>query len=427
MSRRQLHLRRTVLRIALLGACAVFPCMAAAQTAPAPASSAHSKDMGAMDMGSMDMSAMPGMDHGDMSGMAMPASSSTTAKPVAAPVKAKGMKSMPGMHHKHAHGMAMPASSTSAAKPAAASSGDDMGSMPGMQHEGMSGMDHDSMAGMEHGAMPAMHHGTPVPAANDHASMAGMPMGSAMAPMTMGAMQGGSAPPGARSPDYSDGIGYGSMAGMDMSDSAAQSMLLVDKLEAVHGRNAHGQSWDAEGWYGGDIDKLWLRSEGERSAGRLEDGSAEALWYHTLSTYWGSQLGVRHDLGEGPSRSWAAYGIEGLAPYWFELQATAYVGAAGRTAARLQADYDLRFTQRLVLQPELELNAYGKSDPARRIGRGISDVSFGLRLRYEITRQFAPYLGVNWIRRTGISAGYARDDHQPVLDRQIVAGLRLWF
>jgi len=264
--------------------------------------------------------------------------------------------------------------------------------------------------------MQGMHHGSIAPAKS--AGMSGM---------AMGVMQGGTAPPGARSADYSDGIGYGPMRGMDMQDNAPQSMLLVDQLEAFHSHDADGQSWEAEGWYGGDDDKLWLRTEGERSRERLADGDIEALWSHTIATYWGSQLGVRQDLGEGPNRHWAAFGVQGLSPYWFELEATGYVGDRGRTAARLRAEYELLFTQRLILQPELEVNLYGQSDPARRIGSGLSDAQLGLRLRYEINRQFAPYVGVVWTTRYGRTADFLRDDHQPVFDRQWIAGIRFWF
>jgi len=212
-----------------------------------------------------------------------------------------------------------------------------------------------------------------------------------------------------------------------MADNASMGMLLIDQLEAFHASDANGQTWEAEAWYGNDVNKLWLRTEGERSDGKLEDADLEAFWNRNIATFWSTQLGVRHDFGEGPSRTWAAFGVQGLSPYWFELEATVYVGQSGRTAARLRAEYELLLTQRLILQPEAEINLYGKDDPARRIGSGLSDVEAGLRLRYEVNRQFAPYIGVNLIRRVGSTADFAREDSQPVFDRQIVAGVRLWF
>ncbi|WP_234411303.1 copper resistance protein B [Rhodanobacter thiooxydans] len=414
---------RSVLLAALLLA---LPLAATAQSAPASSSTS-----------SMDISSMPGMDHGSMPGMTMPATASSTAKPatkapaekavkksIPAPstpashdmdgMKGMGHSTMPGMDHGAMSAMPMPAKPAASAAPIGDMSGMDHSSMPGMSSGAMQGMDHSGMAGTDHGAMPKKGQG-------DMADMGAMPG------MTMGPMQGGSAPADARSGDYSDGDAGSPVQGLHMHGSAPFGMLLIDQLEAFHGRDANGQSWEAQGWYGNDENKLWVRTEGERSRGKLEDGDLEAFWNHNIATFWSTQLGVRQELGEGPNRSWAAFGVQGLAPYWFELEATGYVGANGRTAARLRAEYELLFTQRLILQPEAEVNLYGKDDPQRRIGSGVSDVQFGLRLRYEIRRQFAPYIGVNWVRRIGTSADYARQDHQPVLDRQIVAGVRIWF
>ncbi len=275
---------------------------------------------------------------------------------------------------------------------------EDMSTMPGMDHGGMD-MTPQTAKGMDHGAMSGR---------------------------TKGPMQGGSPPPNARSPDYSDGVGYGAMKGMDMADNAPLGMLLIDQLETFHGKDGNGQTWEAQGWYGNDTNKLWIRTEGDRSRGKLEEGDVEAFWNRNVATYWSTQLGMRHDLS-GPGRNWVAFGIQGLAPYWFNLEATGYVGPAGRTAARLRAEYELLFTQRLILQPEFEVNAYGKSDPGRRIGSGLSDAQLGLRLRYEIRRQFAPYIGIVWTRRLGATADFARDDQQAIFDRQWVVGVRLWF
>jgi len=313
--------------------------------------------------------------------------------------------------------MDKPAASSSAAKPVPAS--DDMqkvNGMPGMDKPAAAPANPAPGKSVAHDAMAGMHHGSTTAAKAGDVSN-----------MRMGPMQGGSAPPDARSADYSGGIGYGPMRGMDMQDNAPQSMLLIDQLEAFHGKHANGQSWEAEGWYGNDDDKLWLRTEGERSRGRLDDGDIEALWNHTIASYWSSQLGLREDIGRGPDRDCAAFGVQGLSPYGFELEATGYLGDGGRTAARFRAEYDVLFTQRLILQPEFELNLYGQSDPARRVGSGLSDAELGLRLRYEISRRFAPYIGVIWTNRYGRTADFARDDRQVVLDRQWVAGIRFWF
>ena len=212
--------------------------------------------------------------------------------------------------------------------------------------------------------------------------------------------------------------------GMVMNDNPVVSLVRIDQLEVAGDGEAR---WEAQAWVGNDRDKLWLRSEGERQAGRLKEGDVEALWYRPFSAFWGRQLGLRHDIGEGPSRDWLALGVQGLAPYWFEVEATAYAGTEGRSAARLRAHYDLLLTQRLILQPEIEGNAYGRADPERGIGHGLSDARVGLRLRYEIRREIAPYLGLVQTQRFGDSAELARQAGEPARDTQVVAGLRLWF
>jgi copper resistance protein B len=266
-------------------------------------------------------------------------------------------------------------------------------------------------------------------AGHDMHDMHDMSSTSPMPDMKMGPMQGGAAPANARSPDWSDGVPASAMHGMDMmdmDDTAPVGMLLLDRLESFAGQGGHGQSWEAEGWYGNDTDKLWFRSEGEREDGRPSDGDAELFWSHAVATFWDTQLGVRRDIGEGPKRNWAAFGVQGLAPYWFELEATAYAGDGGRTAARVRAEYALLFTQRLILQPEIEVNAYGKDDIGRGLRSGVSSIEGGLRLRYEIRRSIAPYIGVSWEHLTGGTADLARDGGRRITDRRWVAGIRLW-
>lgn len=214
---------------------------------------------------------------------------------------------------------------------------------------------------------------------------------------------------------------------MQMDDQARFGKVLFDQLEWRTGAGSDAAVWDALAWYGGDYDKAWLKSEGTRNGGTTEDARVELLWDHIFARWWSVQTGVRHDFGEGPSRTWAAFGVQGLAPYWFDIEATAYVGEQGRTAARLKAEYELLFTQRLVLQSEAEANLYGKADAERGIGSGLSDLDLGLRLRYEIRREFAPYVGMTWTRRFGTTADLARAAGNDASEVQFVSGLRIWF
>jgi copper resistance protein B len=216
------------------------------------------------------------------------------------------------------------------------------------------------------------------------------------------------------------------LPGMDMEDVATYHFVWFDNLEAVEG-GEHGGAWDAQAWFGGDVDKLWLKSEGDYLDGRTQQAKLEALWAHAVLPYWDTQLGLRHDFGFGPAREWAALGIQGISPYWVDTEITAYVGEEGRTAARLKAEYDLYITQHLILKPEVELNAYGRADPARLLGAGLAEGEFELRLRYEFTRRFAPYAGFVYDRKFAGSAILARVAGQEFLQHRAVAGITFFF
>ncbi|MBE7217567.1 MAG: copper resistance protein B [Caulobacteraceae bacterium] len=185
--------------------------------------------------------------------------------------------------------------------------------------------------------------------------------------------------------------------------------------------------WEGEGWVGGDFDRLWLKSEGEVTHGRVEDGQQELYWSRPISTYFDAQLGGRYDLDDAPGRGWAALGVEGFAPYYFTVGAHAYVGDGGRAAFKLEGSNEIRFTQRLIMEPQAELNIYTQDDPARAIGTGPSDLDAGLRLRYEISRKFAPYAGLTYERKFGRTADYARAEGERVDDLRFTLGVRSWF
>lgn len=178
---------------------------------------------------------------------------------------------------------------------------------------------------------------------------------------------------------------------------------------------------------GGAYNRLVIKAEGEVSNGKLQESRTEVLWGHAIATFWDTQLGVRVDNGVGPDRGWLAFGVQGLAPYWFEVDATAYVGDQGRTAFRLGAEYELLLTQKLILQPRVELNMYGKSDTGRGIGSGLAETQAGVRLRYEFSRQFAPYIGVERASKFGQTADLAREDGEKSGVTRWVAGVRFWF
>lgn len=248
-------------------------------------------------------------------------------------------------------------------------------------------------------------------------------------------MQGGTAPADARDPNaYSGGLTlqtgpYAASVGpgLKLGDEHAFGSVLFDTLEVVRSGGKSSGAYDVLARFGRDYDKLVIKAEGDVAGGKLQDARTEALWSHAVSTFWDTQLGLRQDSGVGPDRTWLAFGVQGLAPYWFQLDAAAYVGNNGRTALRLSAEYELLITQRLVLQPRIEANFYGKSDPARDIGSGLSNVTSGVRLRYEFSRQFAPYVGVEWVNRFGATADMARAAGERTRNTRYVAGVRFWF
>ncbi len=216
---------------------------------------------------------------------------------------------------------------------------------------------------------------------------------------------------------------HASMAAHDMHDDAVFGYLLFDHLEAGEGT----QSWKTQGWLGTDLHRVWLRSEGERDDGRLEHADVELLYGRPVSPWWDLLAGVRHDMDGGGTRDFLAVGVQGLAPYKIEVAATAYVGESGRTAARIELEYETRLTGRLILQPSIEADLYGRDDPRRGLGPGLSTLESGLRLRYEFTRRFAPYVGVVREHAFGGTADLRRADGHPAADTRFVAGLRTWF
>ena len=225
---------------------------------------------------------------------------------------------------------------------------------------------------------------------------------------------------------YSGGYDFGPLK-LRLADELNVGSLLIDNLEAMRTNDSTSMEYDLQAWYGRTYDRAVLKAEGEVDAGRFKEARTELLWGHAVAVFWDTQLGVRYDSGEGPNRSWLAFGVQGLAPYWFNVDVAAYVGEAGRSALRLDAEYDLLLTQKLILQPKVETNIYGKSDAERGLGSGLSDITVALRVRYEIRREFAPYIGVEWVGKYSGTADYARATGQETAEVRAVAGVRFWF
>ena len=210
-------------------------------------------------------------------------------------------------------------------------------------------------------------------------------------------------------------------------DNSIQHYTLIDRLEISDADPGTHLEWQGRTWIGTDLNRLWLRSEGERSGGVLHGADMEVLYGRSIATWWDVVIGGRHDFKPGASQDFAAIGIIGTAPYKIELQATAYIGQGGQASARIEAEYQALLTNRLVLQPLVEVNLYAKDDARRGVGAGLSTVEAGLRLRYEITRRFAPYIGLVRERAFGETAGLRRAGGDAAQDTRFVAGLRVWF
>lgn len=277
------------------------------------------------------------------------------------------------------------------------------GSMPGMNmSEDHSGHDMAAMPGIEMTgtALPAGNAPAPKPPMDHYADRQFPPAAMTQSRMAMMHEQGGQA--------------------------FYQVMFNLAEVQVRQGRD--GYRWDGEAWFGGDINRLTIKSEGEGVFRQgIESAEVQALYSRAVGPFFNLQAGIRHDFRPSPSRTYATIGFEGLAPYWFEVEGAAFLSEKGDVLGRLEGYYDQRLTQRLVLQPRVELNLSAQNIPENRIGSGLVDAELGLRLRYEITRQFAPYVGVSYEAKTGRTADYARADGQDPTTTSLVAGVRIWF
>lgn len=213
-----------------------------------------------------------------------------------------------------------------------------------------------------------------------------------------------------------------------IEDRQIISFALIDRLEYAWGDDDDTHVWDAQGWIGGDWNKFWFKTEGENVVGgETEEAQFEALYARLIAPFWYLQAGLRHDTRPEPSRSYAAFGIQGLGLYWFEVDATTYASEEGDVSANFEAEYDFLLTQRLILQPRFETSIAANEVEELGVGRGFNDVALGLRLRYEIRREFAPYVGVAWSRKLGDTADIARREGADIESAAVVGGIRAWF
>lgn len=215
--------------------------------------------------------------------------------------------------------------------------------------------------------------------------------------------------------------------GHTVHDTSINYFVLFDQLEWQTGGGSDAFSWDTKGWVGQDINRFWFGTEGDRADGRTEEAQVNLLYGRAIARWWDVTAGVRLDTLPDTPRTALALGVQGLAPYWFEVEASAYIEPSGRTHVRVETEYDLLITNRLVLQPLVEFEVYGRPDRERLIGTGLSTGELGVRLRYEFRREFAPYIGIVWARKFFGTADLARAAGEDVAGTRLAVGVRTWF
>jgi copper resistance protein B len=214
--------------------------------------------------------------------------------------------------------------------------------------------------------------------------------------------------------------------GHTVHDRAINFQILVDQLEMQFVHGEPGSRWDSRTWIGGDINRLWIRSEGDVLDGVLDTAEAQVLYGRSFSRWWDVVAGVRYDPRPSPSHTWLAIGIQGIAPQFLDVQATAFIGPSGHTAGRIEVEHELLLTQKLVMQSLVELSLSGKDDPDRGVGAGLSTGEVGFRFRYEIKREFAPYGGIVWHKKLFGTGDATRAAGGDAGGWHLVGGVRVW-
>jgi copper resistance protein B len=370
----------------------------------------------AQTMGAMPGMNMPGMHHPPARARPAPRPGPQAARPARRAATANRRAATPASRRR-----ATPAHRPHAAAPPA----HDMSSMPGMQ----------SPAAATPGNPHAGH--DMGPAAPPAGSMPGHDMGNMADTGETGADPPANPSPAAAAggPAHAADTAYPAdrmiaarMVLRDEHGSIRSYRVLADQLEARIQNGRDGYAWDAEAWYGGAINRLWLKSEGEGTFGSGPDqAEAQALWSHALDPWFNLQAGVRYDFRPDPERGYLVLGVEGLAPYRFQVDGAAFLSNKGDLSARFGGEYDLRITQRLILQPRIDLDFSLQDVPEIRIGSGLSSAEAGLRLRYEFVPEFAPYVGVHYGRAFGDTARSRRAAGEDAGGWSFLLGVRTWF
>jgi copper resistance protein B len=227
--------------------------------------------------------------------------------------------------------------------------------------------------------------------------------------------------------DYSDGYSLHDLPFHAGHSDIYRAGFIADRLEITNMSTDPTMTYDAQAWFGKTYDRVLLRAEGDVKNGQSQNARSELLWSHAITPFWDSHLGLRNDSGSGINREWLSLGVQGYAPYWIYVEATSYVNEQGRTAFRLELEYDLLITQRIILQPRIEANAYGRNDTSHYLGNGLSTLETGLRLRYEFRPEFAPYIGIDWDNTFVSTAIYAKQRNMNTNNTTLVLGVHFWF
>lgn len=213
-----------------------------------------------------------------------------------------------------------------------------------------------------------------------------------------------------------------------VDDGRLSNFFQVDRSEFLLGQGKDRYLWDTQGWIGTDYNKFWFKAEGEGELnGQFEQAELQGLYSKTISPFFDFQAGIRQDIGPGLSPTYAVLGVQGLAPYWFELDSALFLSDDGDLTGRVEAEYEILFTQRLIGQPRAEVNFAAQDVQQLGIGAGLSTLELGFRLRYEFKRELAPYIGIAWQSAVGNTADFRRFAGEKVSTTSFVAGIRLWF